>query len=58
MQKCFCYIYGVLVTQSCPTLRPHGLQPTRLLCPWDFPGKDTGVGSHFFLQVAVSIADE
>ena len=21
--------------------RPHGLQPTRLLCPWDFPGKDT-----------------
>ena len=32
-----------LVTQSCPTLRPHGLQPTRLPCPWDFPGKDTGV---------------
>ena len=26
------------------SLRPHGLQPTRLLCPWDFPGKDTGVG--------------
>ena len=24
--------------------RPHGLQPTRLLCPWDFPGKSTGVG--------------
>jgi len=23
---------------------PHGLQPTRLLCPWDFPGKSTGVG--------------
>ena len=23
--------------------RPHGLQPTRLLCPWDFPGKSTGV---------------
>ena len=31
-------------------LRPHGLQPTRLLCPWDFPGKNTGVGSHFLLQ--------
>ena len=29
------------------SLRPHGLQPTRLLCPWDFPGKDTGVGSPF-----------
>ena len=28
------------VTQSCPILqRPHGLQPTRLLRPWDFPGK-------------------
>ena len=26
--------------------RPHGLQPTRLLCPWDFPGKSTGVGCH------------
>ena len=25
------------VTQSCPTLRPHGLQPTRFLHPWDFP---------------------
>ena len=26
--------------------RPRGLQPTRLLCPWDFPGKSTGVGCH------------
>ena len=25
-----------LVSQSCPTLRPHGLQPARLLCPWGF----------------------
>ena len=32
------------------SLRPHGLQPTRLLCPWDFPGKDTGVVCHFLLQ--------
>ena len=29
---------------------PHGLQPTRLLCPLDFPGKSTGVGCHFLLQ--------
>ena len=37
--------------QSCPTLlRPHGLQPTRRLHPWDFPGKSTGVGCHFPLQ--------
>ena len=36
------------------SLRPHGLQSTRFLCPWDFPGKDTwkgnGVGCHFLLQ--------
>ena len=38
------------VTQSCPTLQPHGLLSTRLLCPWDFPGKNTGVGYHFLLQ--------
>ena len=30
--------------------RPHGLQPTRLLCPWEFPGKSTGVGYHCLLQ--------
>jgi len=29
--------------------RPHGLQPTRLLRPWDFPGKSTGVGYHCLL---------
>ena len=30
--------------------RPHGLQTTRLLCPWDFPGKSTGVGCHCVLH--------
>ena len=30
--------------------RPHSLQPTRLLHPWDFPGKSTGVGCHCLLQ--------
>ena len=29
--------------------QPHGLQPTRLLRPWDFPGKSTGVGCHSLL---------
>ena len=29
--------------------RPHGLQPTRLLRPWDFPSKSTGVGCHCLL---------
>ena len=32
------------------SLQPHGLRHTRLLCPWDFPGKNTGVGWHFLLQ--------
>ena len=36
--------------QSCPTLRPHRWQPTRLHHPWDFPGKNTGVCCHFLLQ--------
>ena len=31
-------------------LQPHGLQTTRLLDPWDFPGKNTRVGCHFLLQ--------
>ena len=30
--------------------RPHGLQPTRLLRPWDLPGKSTGVGCHCLLR--------
>jgi len=29
---------------------PHRRQPTRLLCPWDSPGKNTGVGCRFLLQ--------
>ena len=32
------------------SVRPHILQPTRLRCPWDSPGKNTGVGCHFLLQ--------
>ena len=37
--------------QLCPTLwDPHRQQPTRPLCPWDSPGKNTGVGCHFLLQ--------
>ena len=31
--------------------QPHGLQPTRLLCPRDFPGKSTGVGCYCVLHV-------
>ena len=33
------------------SLQPHGLQSNRLLCPWDFPGKNTGVGCHCLLRL-------
>ena len=32
------------------SLQPHGFYLTRLLCPWDYLGKNTGVGYHFLLQ--------
>src|SRR5574337_221414 len=32
------------------SVQPHRLQPTRPPCPWDSPGKNTGVGCHFLLQ--------
>ena len=32
------------------SLRSHEPQSARLLCPWEFPGKNTGVGRHFLLQ--------
>ena len=40
-----------LVGKSCPaTLQLCGLKPARLISPWDFPGKNPGVGFHFLLQ--------
>ena len=42
---CFC-----CVTKSCPILLwPYRLLSNRLLCPWDFPHKNTAVGSYFLL---------
>ena len=38
---------GYVVTSS---LWPHGLYPSRRLCPWDFPSENTGVGCHFLLM--------
>ena len=48
----FFFYNGVSVSRSVvpDSLQPHGLQLTRLLGPWDFPGNDTGVGCHFLLQ--------
>ena len=43
-----CYV-AVVAPDS---LGPHGLWPTRLLCPWDSLGKHTGAGCHFLLQAS------
>ena len=40
----------VKVAQSCPTLQSHWLEPDRRLCPWNSPGKNTGVDCQFLLQ--------
>ena len=44
---CCCYQVASVVSDS---VRPHRWQPTRLRCPWNSPGKNTGVGCHFLLQ--------
>ena len=57
----FCLVYSphvsydllpcMLSTQLCPTLcDPINCSPPRLLCPWNFPGKNTGMCCHFLLQ--------
>ena len=43
---CCCYVPSVVYD----SVRPHRRKPTRLLCPWGSPGKNTGVGCHFLLQ--------
>ena len=43
---CCCWVASVLSH----SVRPHRRQPSRLLCPWDSPGKNTGVVCHFLLQ--------
>ena len=43
---CCCQVASVVSV----SLRPHRRQPTRLSCPWDSPGKNTGVGCYFLLQ--------
>ena len=46
MEMTVCVLSHSVMSDS---LRPHGLCPARLLCPWNFPGKNTGVGCHFLL---------
>ena len=50
MCVCVCVCVCVKWLSMSDSLRPHGLQPARLLCPWDSPGKNTGVDCHFLLQ--------
>ena len=44
---CMCEVSCSVMSDS---LQPHRLQPARLLCPWNFTGKNTGMGCHFFFQ--------
>ena len=44
---CVCTLHHSVMSDS---LRPIGLSPTKLLCPWDSPGRNTGVGGHALLQ--------
>ena len=44
---CVCVFSCSVVLNS---LKSHGLGPTRLLCPWNFPGKNIGMGCHFLLH--------
>ena len=45
---CVCESHSHFVVSN--SLWPHGLQHTRLSCPWDSPGKNSGVGSHSILS--------
>ena len=49
-QKPKLWYYALSHSVLSDSLRPHGLYPTRLLCPWDSPGKNTGVGCYFLLN--------
>ena len=44
---CCCCLVASVLSDS---VQPHRRQPTRLPCPWDSPGKNTGVGCPFLLQ--------
>ena len=48
--------YEMLVTQLCLTLPHRGLQFSRLLCPRDSPGKNTGMGCHSLILIAILAA--
>ena len=45
-----CSGFACVLSRIRDWLWPHGLYPAKLLCPWDSPGKNTGVGRHALLQ--------
>ena len=47
---CFLCVWVLNHSVMSNFLWPHGLKPTRLFCPWNFPVKNPGVGCHFLLQ--------
>ena len=51
-------VVGSLVAKSCLTLVTRGLSPARLLCPWDSPGKNTGVGCYFLFLGKMLVGDK
>ena len=44
------YVCACVCSVMSASVRPHELQPARLLCSWDSPGKNTGVGCRFLIQ--------
>ena len=45
-----CCVYVISLSVVFNSLSPHGLQPARLFCPWNFTGKNPGAGCHFLLK--------
>jgi len=56
-RKAMTNLGGSLVTQLCPTLATPWTVATRLLCPWDSPGKNTGVGCHLWGRTELDMTD-
>ena len=50
VRVCVCVCVCMLAARSCPIFETPWTEPTKLLCPWDSPGENPGVGCHFLLQ--------
>jgi len=52
-----CVLCMISCSVTSDLLQPYGLYPARLLCPWDFLGKNTGVGCHFSFPPPGDLSD-